>query len=244
MDPNTQSGSTRTEKMFILVNECADVIFDAVPVMMHSIDEDGIFLKVNPKWLLAMGYQSEEVLGHQFTGFLTEECRIQALSDGLPLFWEAGRVHSAAYRLLRKDGRVLYVALDAVVTPEAAGDRRALGVFRKADDLVQWQWAKNAMKALQSLVLAQHGIERIFLANEWPSQQDQSQPHPSVDPGDVSGPPQAAEELPWELLAIIQDIADSLKVLADLAADDNAEPNSHHHSLVTLSEAFQTALAA
>ena len=107
MDPNTQSGSTHTEKMFILVNECADVIFDAVPVMMHSIDEDRIFLKVNPKWLSAMGYQTEEVVGHQFTGFLTEECRIQALSDGLPLFWEAGWVHSAAYRLSRKDGRVL-----------------------------------------------------------------------------------------------------------------------------------------
>ncbi len=49
MNPNIQSGSTRTEKMFILVNECADVIFDAVPVMMYSIDEDGIFLKANPK---------------------------------------------------------------------------------------------------------------------------------------------------------------------------------------------------
>ena len=54
MDPNIQSGSTRTEKMFILVNECADVILDAVPVMMHSIDEDGIFLKVTPKWLSSM----------------------------------------------------------------------------------------------------------------------------------------------------------------------------------------------
>jgi len=111
MDQNIQSGSTRTEKMFILVNECADVIFDAVPVMMHSIDEDGIFHKVNPKWLSAMGHQPEEVVGHPFTGFLTEECRIQALSDGLPLFWEAGRVHSAAYRLSRKDAWVLYVAM-------------------------------------------------------------------------------------------------------------------------------------
>lgn len=137
-----------------------------------------------------------------------------------------------------------YVALDAVVTPEAVGSRRALGVFRKADDLVQWQWAKNAIKALQSLVLAQHGIERFFLANEWPSPSGQTGHQPSVDPEDQSDSPQPAEELPWELLAIIQDIADSLKVLADLAADDTADPNSHPHSLVILSEAFQTALAA
>ena len=76
MNPNIQSGSTRTEKMFILVNECADVIFEAVPVMMHGIDEDGIFLKVNPKWLSAMGHQPKWVVGLPFTGFLTEECRI------------------------------------------------------------------------------------------------------------------------------------------------------------------------
>ena len=67
--------------------------------MMHSIDEDGIFLKVPPRWLSAMGDPADEVIGHQFTDFLTEECRIQALSDGLPLFWEAGRVHGASYRL-------------------------------------------------------------------------------------------------------------------------------------------------
>ena len=30
MDPNTQGGLTSTENMFILVNECADVIFDTV----------------------------------------------------------------------------------------------------------------------------------------------------------------------------------------------------------------------
>ena len=99
MDPHAQRGPTRTENMFILVNECADVIFDTVPVIMDSIDEDGIFLKVNPRWLSAMGYPADEVIGHQFTDFLTEECRIQALSDGLPLFWEAGRVHGASYRL-------------------------------------------------------------------------------------------------------------------------------------------------
>jgi PAS domain S-box-containing protein len=201
--------------MFTLVNECADVIFDAVPVMMHSIDEEGIFLKVNPRWLSAMGYENQEVVGHRFTGFLTEECRIQTLSDGLPLLWEAGRVHSAAYRLLRKDARVLYVVLDAIVTPEPIGNRRALGVFRKADDLVQWQWAKNSIKALQSLVLAQHGVERLFLANEW---------HPLPN---QSEPPQDDHEIPWELLAIIRDIADSLQVLADLTAEDTATPQSH-----------------
>ena len=134
--------------------------------------------------------------------------------------------------------------MDAVVTPEEVGGRHALGVYRKADDLVQWQWAENAIKALQSLVLAQHGIARIFLANEWPFPADQAELHPSVNPQGLSDPPQPAEELPWKLLATIQDIADSLKVMADLTANDTADPNSQPHPLVTLSEAFQSALAA
>ena len=242
MDSNTQNGPTHTEKMFILVNECADVIFDTVPVIMHSIDEDRIFLTVNPRWLSAIGYPADEIVGHQFTDFLAEEFRIQVLFDGLPLFWEAGLVHGASYRL-SNDGRALYVALDAVVTPESEGSIRALWVFRKADDLVQWQRAKNAIKALQSLVLAQHGIERIFPATEWPSLPGQADALPSLDPQDQPDLPQPADQLPWELSAIILDIADSLKVLSDLSTDGAADPNSQPHSLVTLSEAFQTATA-
>lgn len=244
MDPNTQGITNRTENTFTLVNECADVIFDAVPVMMHSINEEGVLLKVNARWLSAMGYEDQEILGHRFTDFLTEECRVQSLSDGLPLLWEAGRVHSAAYRLLRKDGRVLYVAMDAVVTPQTVGNRRALGVFRKADDLVQWQWAKNSIKALQSLTLAQHGIERLFLANEWHPSPDQTESQPPALTGEQKEPPQDAQEIPWELLAIIQDIAESLQVLADLATEDTATPQSHPHALVTLAEAFRAALSA
>jgi len=83
-----------------------------------------------------------------------------------------------------------------------------------------------------------------LLGDEWPFPADQAEPHPSVNPQGFSDPPQPAKELPWELLAIIQDIADSFKVLADLAADNTPDPNSQPHSLVTLSEAFQSALTA
>ena len=48
---------------------------------------------------------------------------------------------------------------------------------------------ENAIKALQSLVLAQRGIERIFLANEWPSPPGQADAHPSLDPQGQPDPP-------------------------------------------------------
>ena len=244
MTPDAQIGITAAvEKISSLVNECADVIFNTVPVMMYKVDEEGMFLKVNPRWLSAMGYQREEVLGHRFIGFLTEECRIQSLSDTLPLFWESGRVHSSSCRLLRKDARVLYVALDAAVTQEPPGKRGAIGVFRKADDLVQWQWAKNSIKALQSLISAQHFMEKAFPANRGHPPARQAVPQLSEHPGRQTDQPQDFRELPSELLSTLQDVAETLGVQADLAADDTAGPQSQPHQLVTLAEAFQTVLA-
>ena len=244
MNPDTQLGMSAADRLSNLINECADVIFNIVPVMMYKADEEGVILKVNPRWLSAMGYEIQEVVGQRFIGFLTEECRIQSLSDTLPLFWESGRVHSSSCRLLRKDARVLYVAMDAVVVQEPLGNRSAVGVFRKADDLVQWQWAKNSIKALQSLASAQHGIERIFPANEGHPSTRQAVTHLPDHPGGRSDPPQSVRKLPSELLAIFQDIVDTLAVLADLATDDTAGPQSHLHELVTLADAFRTTVAS
>ena len=244
MNPDTQLRMSAADRLSNLINECADVIFNIVPVMMYKVDEEGVILKVNPRWLSAMGYEIQEVVGQRFIGFLTEECRIQSLSDTLPLFWESGRVHSSSCRLLRKDARVLYVAMDAVVTQEPLGELGAIGVFRKADDLVQWQWAKNSIKALQSLALAQHGMERIFLTNDGRPSTRQAVTHLPDHPEGRSDAPQSVRKLPSELLAIFQDIVDTLNVLEDLAANETAGSQSHRHELATLAESFQTTVAS
>ncbi len=244
MNPDTQLGMSAADRLSNLINECADVIFNTAPVMMYKMDEEGVILKVNPRWLSAMGYEIQEVVGQRFIGFLTEECRIQSLSDTLPLFWESGRVHSSSCRLLRKDARVLYVALDAVVTQDPLGEMGAIGVFRKADDLVQWQWAKNSIKALQSLESAQHGMERLFLTNKGHPSTRQAVTRLSDHPGGRSGPPRSVRNLPSELSSTLRDVADTLAVLADLATNDMAAPQSHPHELVILADAFRTTVAS
>ena len=40
-----------------------DLLFESAPVMMHSIDTGGTLVRVNDRWLQAMGYEREEVLG-------------------------------------------------------------------------------------------------------------------------------------------------------------------------------------
>ena len=243
MNPDTQPGMSAADRLSNLINECADVIFNIVPVMMYKVDEEGVILKVNPRWLSAMGYEIQEVVGQRFIGFLTEECRIQSLSDTLPLFWDSGRVHSSSCRLLRKDARVLYVAMDAVVTQEPLGELGAIGVFRKADDLVQWQWAKNSIKALQSLASAQHAIERFLPESGGQLSTKQAVTQLPIHPGGPSDPSQAFHGSPPELMSTLQDVAETLEVLADLATDDAAGTQCQPRQLVTLAEAFRTTLA-
>ena len=39
---------SKADRLSNLINECADVIFNIVPVMMYKTDEEGVILKVNP----------------------------------------------------------------------------------------------------------------------------------------------------------------------------------------------------
>ena len=51
MNPDTQLGISAADSLSNLINESADVIFNIVPVMMYTPDEEGVILKVNPRWL-------------------------------------------------------------------------------------------------------------------------------------------------------------------------------------------------
>ena len=136
IEANEKSTWERMSKMSDLVAECENILFDEAPVMVYSIDESCSLLKVNCRWLAEMGYQAEEVLGHECSDFLTEECSIQVRAEVLPLLWEVGRAHSIGFSLLRSNGRVLDVSLDAIVAPQPLGQSHVLGGFHDRDDLV------------------------------------------------------------------------------------------------------------
>ena len=186
-----------------------------------------------------MGYRADEVLGHKCSEFLTEECGIQVRSDVLPLLWESGRAHSIGFSMLRSNGRVLDVSLDAVVEPQPMGQRHVLGAFHDKDDLVQWRQAALTIKALKGLRLAHNGLDRL-LSN-----------------GEVSGPSALKEQLdnseevqtegttmlPWELIAVTQDIVSSVRALADLEQLQFHEIQFDSQKLTLLAETIETTLS-
>ena len=91
--------------------------------MLQLVDESGRFLSVNEAWLAKLGYAREEVIGRQFSDFLTVECRPRAMRRGMPEFFRFDGSDNAPYQMLGKGGEVIDVLFAAVVdeSPEGRG---------------------------------------------------------------------------------------------------------------------------
>jgi len=89
-------------------------LFEAAPVLMHSIDGRGILLKVSRFWSDKLGYREDEMVGRKSTDFLTDESRHYAKTVVLPRFYEDGSLHNVAYDFVRKDGKLLPVLMSAM----------------------------------------------------------------------------------------------------------------------------------
>ena len=132
-------GRSRLKRALALVNECYDNLFERSPIMMHSIDQYWKLIGVNRKWLATHGYEAADVLGRRSIEFLSEESRAAAVSETFPPFWRAGSARSVGYEMVRKDGRVLDVLLDADLDTDPTGTRRTLATIRESHDRTGWQ---------------------------------------------------------------------------------------------------------
>jgi len=89
-------------------------LFSAAPIIMHSIDENGVLLKVSRFWAHKLGYHADEMVGRKSVEFLTEESREYARDVVLPEFFRNGSIYNIPYDFVRKDGKVLPVLMSAI----------------------------------------------------------------------------------------------------------------------------------
>jgi PAS domain S-box-containing protein len=144
-------------------------IFDAAPVMMHSMDAEGRLLDVNQKWLEETGYQREEVVGQSVTSVLTPESAERTVRDGLPRLWRDGEVRDVELRMVRRDRSVFDVQLDATVVSGAGGVkvdlavlRNVTGAKRSAAERERLRHQLFEARKLESLGLLAGGIAHDF----------------------------------------------------------------------------------
>lgn len=96
-------------------------LYNNAPCGYHSIDETGTFVRINDTELNWLGYTRDEVIGKKkFSDFLTAES-IRTFQENFPRFKERGWLRELEFQLIRKDGTIVPVLLNATAIRDAAG---------------------------------------------------------------------------------------------------------------------------
>jgi len=130
--------------------------FVAAPILMHSIDDKGVLMRVSRFWADKLGYEPEDMIGRRSTEFLTPESQIYATEVVLPEFFRTGSISNVSYDFVRKNGAPLPVLMSAIAEYDAEGTyKRSLAIMfdnseaqRVAHELQQ----KSRMDAIGQLV--------------------------------------------------------------------------------------------
>ena len=109
-------------------------IYDNSPVMMHSIDAEGVICNVNKMWLETTGYQANEVIGRRADFLMTHESSERAFQEVIPRFWREGFVRDIHYQYIKKSGEIFDVLLNCTATVDPLGKRVSLSVTRDITD--------------------------------------------------------------------------------------------------------------
>lgn len=104
-------------------------LYEYTPVMLHSIDKTGRIINVSDRWLSALGYEKEAVIGKKFIDFLTPESRQYRLEIALPALLDTGFCEGVYYQMVKKNKGVMDIELSAVAEKDGAGNMvRSLAV--------------------------------------------------------------------------------------------------------------------
>ncbi len=96
-------------------------LFNHAPVGYHSLDAEGRIVRVNDTELAWLGYAREEVIGHPVAEFFTEASRL-SFASRFARFKETGKIHGLEFDMVRKDGSLLPVLVDATLVRDAEGN--------------------------------------------------------------------------------------------------------------------------
>ena len=164
----------RTAQLEASKNEIED-LYNHAPCGYHSLDSDGVFVRINDTELAWLGYDREEVIGRKrFTDVLTPES-VARFRERFPVFKDAGFLVDAEFDFVRRDGTLLPVSLSATAIRDAAGrfvmsrttifdisDRRAARKAREARDRVKSEFLAHMSHELRTPLNAVIGFSEAL----------------------------------------------------------------------------------
>ncbi len=111
----------RAELVMRRAKEEVQDLYDNAPCGYHSLDADGVFAHINKTALDWLGYAREEMVGRlKFSDILPEKSR-WVFQENFRRFKQEGSVRDLEFDLVRKDGGILPVVLNATAVKDDQG---------------------------------------------------------------------------------------------------------------------------
>jgi PAS domain S-box-containing protein len=117
--------------------------YDKAPCGYHSLDKNGVFVRINETELAWLGYTRNEIIGKKFPEIITPESR-KTFQATFPILRQRGWVRDLELELVRKDGSVMPVLISASAILDEKG-----GFLMSRSTVYDMTERKQAEKALR-----------------------------------------------------------------------------------------------
>lgn len=97
-------------------------LYNNAPVGYHSLDKDGVFIRINDTELSWLGYSREEIIEKKHVSNLLTPTSATVFRGAFPRFKEQGLLKGVEVAMVRKDGSILPVLVDATAVKDADGN--------------------------------------------------------------------------------------------------------------------------
>jgi PAS domain S-box-containing protein len=123
-------------------------LYNHAPCGYHSISADGSFLRINDTELEWLGYDRDEIIGRKKWGDLLTAESLSHFQKIFPIFQKQGRMNDLEFDVIRKDGSVFPVLVNARVIKDKEGHylQSSSNVF----DITQLKKAQSELRTKNS----------------------------------------------------------------------------------------------
>ncbi len=120
-------------------------LYENAPCGYHSLNKNAVFIEMNNTELSWLGYSRDEIIGKiKFSDIITPES-LTTFQTKFPQFIEQGWIQNVEIEMVRKDGTILPVSLNATAIKDAKGN--FVATRTTIFDITQRKQAEAALRA-------------------------------------------------------------------------------------------------